>query len=302
MMKHLFIINPHAGGGKETELLIREIKDTFKGLDFAIELTHDANDATNIAKQYVKEGQNMTVYACGGDGTLNEVVNGIYGFDNARLGLIPEGTGNDFIKTLKYDESEMRDLKRYLNPGVIDCDLLSTSGRIGINTMSVGLDALIAENVIKFKNFKKFGSIFPYFLSYLYSMKEKAVKHYTVFIDDKLLGDADYLFLVAGNGRYYGGGYCPVPMAEINDGIMDICLIKPMSKPRMLQLTNHYRKGTHTDIDAEKIKIYHGKKLKLMCQDELIINVDGEIVHAQNPTIQLLPGAVKLVLPGKVND
>ena len=99
-MQHVFIVNNAAGNGKTTEKLIPEIRKYFakKGGKYEIEFTKYKGDATVIAKSYAEKGEPVRIYACGGDGTLNEVLNGVVGYDNVEMGIIPCGSGNDFVK------------------------------------------------------------------------------------------------------------------------------------------------------------------------------------------------------------
>lgn len=295
-MRHIFIVNPNAGKILK-EKLIHQIEEVFKATDYRIILTKCEKDASAIAKRYASLGMEIRIYACGGDGTLNEVVNGMYEYENAYLGIIPIGTGNDFIKSLRgYRKEDFLQIDNYQNPTVKTCDVLDIDGYICLNTTSLGFDVEVAKNVSKFKRLPLSKDIVPYYLSLGNSLLSSLNHTYNVILDGKAIGKENYTFVVACNGNYYGGGFCPCPDAQLDDGYIDVCLIKKVSRLKIIRLANAYKKGKHvkyTDI----VEMRQVKKMQVLCDDILTMNVDGEIITKVNPSIQILPHKIKLILP-----
>lgn len=299
-MKHIFIINPNAGR-KRKENLIDQIKEVFHETDYRIEVTTAPKEAAIIAKRYAKTGIEMCIYACGGDGTLNEVVNGIYEYNNAYLGIIPIGTGNDFIKSFfpEYTKGDFLHIRSYLKPNIRKCDLLNVAGHITLNIASVGFDVKVAKNVEKFKFLSFSSNTIPYYMSLMNSLLSSLSCNYNILLDGKPLGKNAYSFVVACNGNYYGGGYCPCPNASINDGYIDVCLIHKVSRRKIIRLSHAYKKGAHIRY-TNLVKIHRVKKIQILCDDIVSLNVDGEIIMRTNPEIHILKQKVNLLLPNKL--
>ncbi len=295
-MKHVFILNPKAGK-YNVEQLKSKINEVFREYDYVIEVTKKAKDATRIARAYAQSGLDLCLYACGGDGTVHEVVNGMYEYANAKLAIFPIGTGNDFIKSfLEYKKEDFLTMHLYQNPRFVPCDLLQVDNYVGINTVSFGLDVAIAKNVAHFKTLPLLRGVVPYYLSLLYSMNTSLSHTYTLLLDGQLIAKKDYTFVVAGNGKYYGGGFCPAPNASINDGWMDICLINKVTRKQIIQLSGKYKKGEHTKYPT-LASMHLGKQLQVLCDDKVSVNIDGEVMEMINPTIRLLPSQITLCLP-----
>lgn len=297
-MKHVFIINPKAGKFN-LEQMQSKINEVFRSYDYVIEVTKKEKDATLIARRYAQTGLDLCIYACGGDGTINEVVNGMYEYSNAKLAVFPIGTGNDFIKAFDdLSHSAFLNINYYKNAKQTPCDLIKIGNYVGINTASVGLDVDIAKNVNHFKNLPFAKGVIPYYMSLFYSMASSLGHEYNLLIDGKSIGKDVYTFVVAGNGKYYGGGFCPSPYASINDGYLDVCLIKKVTRRKIVRLSGKYKKGTHVQY-KDIVTLKRCKSLQILCNDILSINLDGEIIEAINPCIEILPAKIILCLPNK---
>ena len=221
-MKHVFIINSQIKKRKRMKFY-NNIRSIYKEEDILIKETTYSGHAKEIAKEISSTDENIRIYACGGDGTIHQIVNGIKDFSKVELAIIPLGTGNDFIKSFyPLKKQDFLDLRNYQNSQTSYCNILEVNEHLAINTASIGLDVKIAQNVDKFKFFSFLGSAIPYYLGLLYSMMHSLTSVYKIRIGEHILED-EFTFLVCGNGKYYGGGYCPVPKAEVNDDKMDIC-------------------------------------------------------------------------------
>lgn len=295
-MKHIFIINSQIKNRKRKKLY-KEIHSLFKAQDFEIKETNYAGQARDFAKEISASKEYVRIYACGGDGTIHQIINGIQDFYNIELAILPLGTGNDFIKSFyPLKKQDFLNLNNYQNSKACFCNLLKINEHFAINTASIGLDVIIAKNVDKFKFFSLLGSAVPYYLGLLYSMMNSLTSVYKIKIGDTVLED-EFTFLVCGNGKYYGGGYCPVPDAKIDDNKMDICLIKKVTRRKILSLSHKYKLGTHTAYN-DLVSIYQGNEFEILSPEkEITVNLDGEIQVCDSLKIKLADEKIKIVLP-----
>lgn len=294
-MKHVFIINSTARK-HDQERLLRQIRDHFP--DAQVLFTQHAGHARELADQAACSCRSIRVYACGGDGTLHEVVNGLIGHDNAQLAVIPIGTGNDFVKTFApITPEQFCALANYQEAEAMPCDVLMIDGQACINTVSAGLDVKVAYHVSKFRRIPGMRGTLPYYLGLLVSMCGRIAESFQIEIDGRPAARKDRLFAVAGNGRYYGGGYCPVPSARCDDGMLDYCLIQNVPRWKIIQLSARYQEGTHiayTDL------VSHGRAstMRILTEGRKIrLNLDGELHEAADPLITVNKHALQLVLP-----
>ena len=166
----------------------------------------------------------LRIYACGGNGTVHEIINGIYHATLVQLAIVPIGTGNDLIKSLGLPKDDFLHLKNYLHPDLVWSDYILTNDEVSINTVSLGFDVKITENVSKFKHLPIPKVTIPYYLSLLYCLFSSLTEKFEFQIDNQNIAMQSYTFAVLANGQYYGGGYRPCPHAQINDALLDICL------------------------------------------------------------------------------
>lgn len=260
-MKKVFIVNPASGNGKSKEIAeeIKKLLDN-DGESYEMYYTNAPREAIDIAMKYSKKKDPHLIYNVGGDGTLFEVVNGISNSNNI-LGIIPAGTGNDFIKTINGDNE------------ITYVDLCRMNDYYFINIASVGIDAEIAHNKERMANYhipksmRYNASIIDTFFKFKYP-RIKAT------IDDKVF-EQDITILAICNGKYYGGGFKIAPNAIYNDGKFDIYLADKVSKLKIPGLLLKVIKGTH-----ENSKCVHklsGDKVIIHSDKNLNCNLDGEI-------------------------
>ena len=296
-MKHVFIINSKSAK-KKREHLQKEIKRVFAEKDYVIEWTQYKGHAKVLAVQYAKTADLIRIYACGGDGTLHEIVNGIMHYDNVQLAVIPIGTGNDFVKSFAgFSREIFLSLENYRDPVICHSDLLMVDDEASINTVSAGLDVKVAYHVDKFKQLRFLGGIVPYVLGLFVSMCTRMDQRFGIEIDGIKQPLKNYLFVVAGNGRYYGGGFCPAPNAKINDGFFDYSLIEKVSRFKIIRLAGKYKTGEHTAYH----NLVSSGKARTLCLDSegktIRLNLDGELYETKNPKITLRPNMICLILP-----
>lgn len=276
-MKHVFIVNPLAGGGKSLKILKKiEKVCTEKNIDYTIRLTKAPKDATKIAREY--ENLQCIIYSVGGDGTMNEVLNGIVGSKNL-FGILPAGSGNDFHRLLMAMDE--------ISPTI---DIGKINDRYFINIACIGIDADVANNV----NIMKKTKIPPsqiYNISILYTFFKYKYKNLEFNLNNSKIKDKFTLLAIC-NGKYYGGGYKIAPNAELSDGLFDIYFAKKISKLRIPSLFLKLIKGSH-----EKSPIVHKGKsdsLIIKTDEDIVCNVDGEQLIARKFKVQIIQNAITL--------
>ena len=292
-MKHLFIINPEAGKGTTLDL-IPEIKKAFynKKDEYFIEVTERPGHAAEIVSSYVSR-EKYRVYSLGGDGTLNEILNGMVGSDSS-LAVIPCGTGNDFIRNI----SDKNDFSNIIGKSIRGKEKWVDLGRVNdsyfINIASIGFDAEVASNSIRFKKIPVLNGSVAYILGILYTVFTYKSKKLEMTIDDKSIKTHPLLVTLA-NGKYYGGGMKPSPNSIIDDGILDICLIEDLSMLRLLNLFPQFIKGNHGKY--KEVSFHKAKKIKVTSKEMLSVSFDGEVKQISDIDIEIIHKGIRIVIP-----
>lgn len=290
MKKHVFILNPQAGF-KKTEKMKALIRDAFGRLA-EIRLTERAGHATEIAREYI--GSN--IYAVGGDGTANEVMSGTVGSDNAFC-IIPQGSGNDFVRTLYKNLRNRHNPKNILNRAKnfivrkIDCG--KANDGFFLNIASVGFDAEVVRNSERYKN-KPALRRFSYILSMFYTIFHYHGTDLEGEIDGVPFRQKSLLFCIA-NGRYYGGGIKIAPEAVVDDGKLDAYLIESVPAWLFLSVMPLLAMGLHTRLKF--VKHVRAEMVTIRGKD-LTLNLDGELSPTQEARFEVLPGGLTVLSPG----
>ena len=245
-MQHIFIINPHAGKKDQTGR-IYEMADRLRqhGLTCQCLLTQRSGGAEEIARRLVSSGEEVRLYACGGDGTLNEVVNGAAGFDNAAVTCIPIGTGNDFLKNFGPDAAKFTDAENLWDGEVHPLDLIDCNGRQCLTIACSGIDARVAESVHELGDSPFLSGRGSYLAAVAVNFLFRGIgQHWRVTLDDEVIED-DFALVSMCNGRYYGGGSMPVPEARMDDGVLETILVKNVPKRTFARLFPAYSAGEY---------------------------------------------------------
>jgi len=299
-MRHLFIINPIAGSKKgrfaETEREIRAFAESLND-PYEIYVTKAPMDACHkIAAEAEASSDQLIVYACGGDGTLNECANGAAGRANTAITHYPCGTGNDFIKMFgSADEHRFRDLQTLASGAIRPIDLIDCNGRYGINICSVGADARIGTDVHKYSSLPIVGGPTGYVVSIIVNMVKGLTQKMRITTGEDTL-EGVFTLVCACNGRFYGGGFNPVPDAIPDDGILEFLIIKGISRLRFIQVVGKYAKGRFREL-SDVITHIRGSRLAIESEDEIVVNLDGEAIYAEKISFRVVPGGVNFLFP-----
>ena len=276
-MHHLFIINPTAGKKRDTRQLEEEIRSL--GLSHEIVLTKRAGDARRIARTMAELGEDLRIYACGGDGTLNEVVNGAAGFDNAAVTNVPIGTGNDFLKIFGRDyKARFLDLKALAEGPQAAMDLIDCNGHLGIDIVCTGLDARIAVDKDKYNGFPLVSGVGSYAISAVANVLVKGIGVPTVVDCGDLHYEGETALVCVCSGRYYGGGFMPVGDNMPDDGVLETLVVRKVSRATFFRLLRAYGSGRYREF-PDLIWHRRGDGAVVRGEQELIAVVDGEPVR-----------------------
>lgn len=300
-MKHLFILNPNAGKKRTTEEFCAQIRHTFQGRDYAIAFTERPGHAEELARAAAQAGEPVRIYACGGDGTLNEVVCGAAGFDNAAVTNVPRGTGNDFLKIFGPNcRAAFSDLSALADGPQAAFDLMDCSGKLGLGVICAGVDARIAADVHQYSRLPLISGIGAYILSLVVNVLFKGITRPTsVQVEgETLTGDTAIICIC--NGRYYGGGFMPVGEAMPDDGVLDILIVPRVSRFTLFRLVGKYAKGQYRRYPGI-IRHFHCGGISFSSPEEIVTVVDGEVLRGPAFTVRLSEKKVNFFYPPSVD-
>ncbi len=302
-MKYIFIINPAAGKDREKKWLLEEINKVSLKLNVSIEtyFTKGEGDAKEFARKIAESGESARLYACGGDGTLNEVVNGVGANKNIEIGCVPCGTGNDFVKNFA-DKKAFLNIEKQILASVCKIDMIEALGKYSVNILNLGFDANVADSMQQFKRLPLVSGSMSYSMAVVKCVLGKIGFKAKLVIDDKITLDKKIMLMAAGNGICYGGGYYGCPDAKIDDGLLDLCVVNEVSRLQIADLIKYYKAGTFLgnkkfDGIIDYIKC---KKVVVEADEPFNLSHDGEISSTSRVEINVLKGALKFCNPMEI--
>ena len=295
-MKHLFIINPAAGSRNRTDDYSQAIHSICreKGLTYEVRVSTAPGECTRIAREAAQTGEELRIYACGGDGTLNEVAAGAAGFSNAAITVYSGGSGNDFVKLFD-DPKAFFDLDRLLDAEEATFDLIRCNDDYALNICSVGLDARIGTDVSNYKRLPLLSGFRAYAASTVVNVVKGIAEHYIVELNGKRIDGKQTMICVC-NGRYYGGGFNPVPEADPADGLLDVLVVKKVSRLQVPGVIGKYKNGRYKEL-PELVRHFKTKQVKIICDKETPINLDGELRIAKEATFSIADEKIRFFYP-----
>lgn len=293
-MRYVFIINPIAGKGNG-EKIIPEIEKFFgERKYYKIYVTKYDGEATEIARKEAETGEEMRIFACGGEGTSFEVINGIVGCSNVEFGVIPCGSANDFLKSFT-DKEKFFDISAQVGGRTEEIDLIKANEFYCINCCSVGMDAIVADGMRAFKRLPFVSGNMAYKLSLIKTFLGKIGLKLKITIDGKVRDARDYLFSVCANGSTYGGSFKAAPKASPFDAVLDFVIINPVKKLRIPGLVKIYESGNHETLDI--CEMGRCTSMEIESDESMPVNLDGELIHRKKVKFELAEKAVKFIIP-----
>ncbi len=298
-MIYHFILNPKSGRARKHKHLEDTIKKACqkRQLSYHIYYTTCPGDAKEYVTSMVRISQEKQRFICiGGDGTINEIVNSAPGNDNVEFGVIPSGSGNDFVRNFAHREL-FSDVEAQLDGDAISLDLIKCNDSYSVNMVNIGFDCAVAMEASRLKKLvtPKFAYIAGLFKV---AFRKIGTKMKIIFDDGEVIDDTLTLTAV-GNGRFCGGGFCAAPLANLSDGIMDVCYIKKVSIFKFISLVGVYKSGKHLGSKrAQKVMNYKRvSHFRMEFEEPLPICNDGEINGAKTIEFSVIPNGLNFVIP-----
>ncbi len=296
-MKHLFIVNPTAGGKDRTAEVRARVEKAFEGRADAYEIyvTKGPMDAPVKIKEEAASGEHLRVYACGGDGTFNECVCGAALLPNVAVCPFPTGTGNDFCRMFGAEKDMFRDLDALLEGSEHPIDLIDCNGRYSANICSVGIDARIGTSVHQYSKIPIIGGATGYVVSLLVNVFQGITRKMRIRAEG-FSAEGEHTLVCACNGRYYGGGFNPSLDARPDDGLLDIFVVDAVNIVHVATLIGKYASGKSDQV-PKYIHHLRTDAIDIDFEEENVVNVDGEALYTDKVRMRLIPGSLRLLVP-----
>ncbi len=297
-MKTYFIVNPASGKNDSTEEIAAVLKNS--GLDYEIYTTTAPCDGTEFVRRICNESKGTPVRfcACGGDGTLNEIVNGAAEYDFAEVTVYPCGSGNDFVKY--YGKERFMNIKALATAPAKPIDIIRVNDMYSINIVNFGFDTVVAKTMEKVRKKAIIGGNNAYTTGVVKAVISGMKTKGTVYADGKAVNKNNVFTLcTVANGKYVGGKFQCAPRSVNDDGLLELCLVKKISRFTLIRLIGAYEKGQHLN-DRRFDKIIHYlrcKKVEIKATKGFAVSVDGEIADGESFTIEILHNKIKFAIP-----
>ncbi|MFQ6121918.1 MAG: diacylglycerol/lipid kinase family protein [Dehalococcoidales bacterium] len=296
------IVNPVAGAGR-TAKKWPQIMGLLKslGLHFEHVLTEAPGHAIELAKSAAKKGYELVV-SVGGDGTINEIVNGLYDAGNIAdimLGIISTGTGRDYIRTIGIPRAYQEACQCLIHPRklAVDVGIIEymsagqTAKRLFVNFAGLGFDAEIVKTTTQ--KFKALGNTAPYLMGLFTTLLFYKNKKISLIVDGEAT-ERKVCTVLMSNGKYGGGGMFAAPDADLTDGLLDVLIIGDLSKPDLLWSLPRVYKGTH--LTHPKVTMKRAREVEIRSTESVSLQADGELLGELPARFYVLPAVLKVVV------
>lgn len=312
-MRHIFVMNPNAGKRGRLEQMKQQIYDAGRKQNCIVEIYETI--APGDGERFVRETCELKApeevirfYACGGDGAVHEIANGIYGFQNVEMGCIPMGTGNDYIRNYG-TEKQFLDIEAQLQGAAVDSDLIryveyldgmAKVPRYCINMFNIGFDCNVVDQTAQVKKWPLIKGSLAYIISVGIMLVRKKGANLRVEYEDGHVFDGKMLLIAVANGCYCGGGVKGIPLSVLDDGLMDVSLVRDIPRRLFLNLFPKYSKGTHLEDKKIKTLLDYDKceRLSITANGKpMRLCTDGEITDAEKVTFEIIPRAIRFSVP-----
>ncbi len=314
-MKHVFILNPNSGKKRKRDKFINELKSAAESLkvDYDIYFTKGPDDCRRYAKElcekYAKSGTQLRIYGCGGDGTVNELVNGVYGFDNVEAGVIPMGTGNDYVRNYG-PVKEFKNIRNQILGKSQTSDLIKYKAEYNgmvteaycANMFNIGFDCNVADYTQTVKRWPLINGSLAYLISVAIILIKKKGADLKIEYADGTVLDGKVLLTAIANGKFCGGGIKSAPEGILDDGLMDVSVINNVARLTFVTLFPSYLKGTHLTrkkVIKDKIIRYTKEKTLTITANggSLRLCTDGEITTQKKIEFSMKEDAFRFIVP-----
>ena len=299
-MKHnLFIINDRLSIHPDVDRMRREAENLF-GDD--VEFAHIGGDDgyREAIRKAGESGEDCRVFACGGDGTLNAVIQETMGYDNLSVTNLAYGTGNDYLKRFDRPE-EFRNLDSFRDISESEVDVIRLNDRYSANVICFGIDARVCETYERLRPIRFIGKL-GYHIGCVFNIIKGVNQSCRVELDDGYVYDGDVTLICVCNNGWYGGSYNPSPDANVKDGLLDVIICKKISRLTMIRVIGKYKKGRHREIPSKILEYHRVRSLRITPKGPSPFNLDGELIVSDGAEISVLPGSMRFFYPGSVKE
>ena len=293
-MRAKLIVNPVSGKDAAPDALAtinRLLRERVERLD--IVMTVAAGDAIGLATRAVEDGCDH-LFVCGGDGTLNEVINGVAavrgGLDAVSIGIIPLGTGNDFATAMGLAGDVETSIAQLFEREAVRVDLGRLNGRAFVNVSAGGFIAEVSDAVTE--PMKTVAGKLAYLLGGAQVVFTYTPVRATIRIEGAPASLDLQTFAVC-NSRLVGGGSLIAPHARPDDGLLDVCLIEAMPTVEFIALLRRVAKGEH--LEDPRVTYFQSAAPELSFDRTIKINTDGEVIETDRSRYEILPRAVRFL-------
>ena len=318
-MKHIFIVNPHAGPTSCEAFVRQSVQPYTDRYNIDIYVKQYVGDSYNTVRRYRDDnpGEELRFYACGGDGTLREVAIACIGVDDVAFTSFACGSGNDYVKYYGGPDN-FRDIGRLLEGTPVPIDMMHVRGNQpgascknydrdddarttwAMNATHFGLDSRVASIMTRIRRVPLIGKKAAYptgvLVGFLTAMRNRC----TVYADGVQLNTGKILLCTACNGSHVGGSYHCAPRSQNDDGLLEVCLVRPLfPRVRFLGLMNIYKRGEHLDDPriSKHITYCRATTLTIDGPKGFYISLDGEIFHSTHTEVVNHRHAVQFIKP-----
>ncbi len=297
-MKTVFVVNPVAGREDKTIYLREEL--AARGADFELYTTKSRGDAGRFIRTWCGEhpGERVRFIACGGDGTLNEVASAAVAFRQASIGCYPCGSGNDYVKYYGGKDAFL-DLSRQLAAEERPIDLLHVNEHWAINAFHFGFDSVVAKKMDEIRRKPLIGGKNAYTSAIVYGLTRGMKNECKVTADGEALNSRDLLLCTVCCGTHVGGAYNCAPRSENDDGLAEVCLLKPLTRVTFVKLIGKYKNGTHLeDPEVQKHMVYRrAVNVEVTAPEDFVVSLDGELYHGTRFVCETVKHAINFAVP-----
>lgn len=303
-MKHIFIVNPIAGNVDKSEEIRTEVKQlsselSIETLFFIVEYEgHEAYITEKVCDAF--RGEKIRIYACGGSGTFQRILDAIKAFKDVEIACYPCGFTNDLLKCFK-DSQPFYKLRNLVEGVPLSLDMAEFDRKLFCNALSIGMTARVIGDIDSYSFITKFNRNFPYWFSSVVDVLTKHAISYEIDIDG-VDYSGEYLLVSAYNGCVIGGNISPAKDARPNDGYLDFVMFKQVKTFEAAMCTKAFCDGDAEKLGDRMVRV-KGRKMKLRRKDdhEMICNIDGEFYETSGTTeIAIKTNGLKLIVPKDV--
>ena len=302
-MIYHFILNPKSGRSPQQKRMEQDIVDAClkRQLSYHIYYTTRRKNAITYVRSMIKEypDERQRFICVGGDGTINEIANSAPANPNIEFGVIPNGSGNDFVRNFKH-RRKFTEIDAQIDGEVKSFDLIKCNDDYCVNMVNIGFDCSVVIEADKFRKYKFISPGISYVLGVVVgSFFKKFGTQMRIIFDDGEIIDKQLTLTAIGNGKFCGGGFKSAPKACLADGLLDVCIIDKVSRISFLQLVGCYKDGTFLEKKkAQKIVKYkQTNHFKMEFEAPQPICIDGEVSNAKTVEFTVIPGAFNFVIP-----